>query len=733
MPSKSVAVIGAGPAGLVAAKTLLRVPGQAFDVTVFERKSRVGGMWAVEVGEDGGIVNPEMPTNLSRFTVSFGDLDWRAVHLPSLPMFPRAWQVGRYLKTYTDRYIPSESIKLGSTVKSVEMVGEAESARYRVQWSRTACEEKHSGEDYEEAVFDHLIVASGFFSKPRPSSGKNPPSKLIHSSQFRHVSQILPQAHPDGNIVVFGGGMSGGEAAANIAFQISDSKHSPQSELDLSGCKLFHVVPRPFYPLPTHLPVNPALDADLVNPAPTFVPLDLTMFDLSRRPEGHIKPSNGLTPPERAEKSHSYLRSISGWREHELPRALIHTDQQKKSPSVVAISDTYSGFVLSTDIQTLAGRVVDVSSDEQGKTKITITGGVEGETTTIDSVVAIVDAAGFEPHGALDWMSDGIKSKLEYDSTSNRLPVLLHHHSVDNELLPTLGFVGFYEGPYWGVMEMQARYLARKWSAQSGVNVAQNFESEHERLRNLRQAIALRASDVPQYVMSDYPGLIEGFAQELGITRDDLGGCKRRGPPTAARYSTDEDDRRQSQDVCREIDQVLDSAESSRKFVSAAAFRALQGHWRVRRQLHSFLAGFPSGTFEGTADFLPRRPTDLEAAAEYLYVEDGTLTTEAGLTLRANKRYAYRYSEAADLISAWFVKEDGKSVDYLFNEIQFRARPKGHSGGWLAKGSSHLCEPDMYETDYEFKFRGAALDSFDIKYVVKGPRKDYISTTTFQR
>ncbi|KAK3044105.1 hypothetical protein LTS18_002169, partial [Coniosporium uncinatum] len=53
--------------------------------------------------------------------------------------------------------------------------------------------------------------------------------------------------------------------------------------------------------------------------------------------------------------------------------------------------------------------------------------------------------------------------------------------------------------------------------------------------------------------------------------------------------------------------------------------------------------------------------------------------------------------------------------------------------GWKARGSSHLCEADMYETEYEFRFRGVAVEGFDIRYVVKGPRKDYISTTTFKR
>ena len=55
-----------------------------------------------------------MPTNLSRFTVSFSDLAWQSVNLArdpdgaegsngnggALPLYPKAWQVGRYLEEY---------------------------------------------------------------------------------------------------------------------------------------------------------------------------------------------------------------------------------------------------------------------------------------------------------------------------------------------------------------------------------------------------------------------------------------------------------------------------------------------------------------------------------------------------------------------------------------------------------------------------------------------------------
>jgi hypothetical protein len=76
-----------------------------------------------------------MRTNLSRFTVSFSDLAWESVlGTADAPMFPQAWQVGRYLETYAERYLPDEVVRLGCEVVHAvrEVVGGR--PRWTVQW-----------------------------------------------------------------------------------------------------------------------------------------------------------------------------------------------------------------------------------------------------------------------------------------------------------------------------------------------------------------------------------------------------------------------------------------------------------------------------------------------------------------------------------------------------------------------------------------------------------------------
>lgn len=88
-----------------------------------------------------------MRTNLSRFTVSFADLAWESVlggadgdgdvdagigaGAVEGAMFPQAWQVGRYLGSYAERFLRRGIVRFGRTV--VRTV-RGEEGRWMVQW-----------------------------------------------------------------------------------------------------------------------------------------------------------------------------------------------------------------------------------------------------------------------------------------------------------------------------------------------------------------------------------------------------------------------------------------------------------------------------------------------------------------------------------------------------------------------------------------------------------------------
>lgn len=203
---KSVAIIGAGPAGLVAAKTFLHsYPKDTFSVSVFERAKTVGGLWAVESNH--GMINPEMRTNLSQFTVCFSDLAWDALDLQS-NIYPKAWQVNRYLDCYAQRFIPVGTIAFQTYVKTVE--------RIQLGWRLTTVDLESQMEKLD--IFDYLIIASGLFSEPRPLKcgldGVDASFPILHSSQYRNLGDLSSQQLSQGKVLVVGGSHSGAEVAA---------------------------------------------------------------------------------------------------------------------------------------------------------------------------------------------------------------------------------------------------------------------------------------------------------------------------------------------------------------------------------------------------------------------------------------------------------------------------------------------------------------------------------------
>lgn len=364
---KSVCIIGAGPAGLVAAKTFLQKGG--YTVTVFETADRVGGMWRAQPGEHGDKCSPEMRTNLSRFTVAFSDLAWSSVDLShpknassqSLPpTFPKAWQVGRYLAKYAEKFGVDSKVMYNKRISRAHPIGDYS------RWEVTSIDQVSKEQNTQ--TFDYLVVASGFFDRPTHSLSSPAASKktVQHSSQFRTLSGLSESA---GTVAIIGGGISGSEAAAQAAFQISSAKHSPGKEKPIhANSTIYHIINRPFYCLPRYIPQETATKSAPNAPAPCFLPLDLVLYNLSRRGGGDITAAISTVPPEKAEQGHQFLRSMIGGDQAETGHsALVYGTTQIGYPAYTGITDTYLEFVRSGVIVPVQGWVTGVEEDAHGR------------------------------------------------------------------------------------------------------------------------------------------------------------------------------------------------------------------------------------------------------------------------------------------------------------------------------------------------------------------------------
>jgi dimethylaniline monooxygenase (N-oxide forming) len=138
--TRSVAVVGAGPGGLIAARWLLS---QGFEPTIFEQAPMLGGQWAGLDGCSG--VWPAMYTNSSRTVTAFSDLEHETDHayLPNREILD-------YLHRYAETFGLTSRIRLGTRVELISRDGTG--------W--LMC---HAGMNER---FERVVVASGRFHAP---------------------------------------------------------------------------------------------------------------------------------------------------------------------------------------------------------------------------------------------------------------------------------------------------------------------------------------------------------------------------------------------------------------------------------------------------------------------------------------------------------------------------------------------------------------------------------------
>jgi cation diffusion facilitator CzcD-associated flavoprotein CzcO len=187
----SVAVIGAGPGGLVAARWLLS---QGFEPTIFERAPMLGGQWTGLDGRSG--VWPTMHTNTSRILTAFSDLD----HGTDV-VYPSGRDILDYLHRYAEAFDLVSRIRFGTHVDVL--------SRGDDEWLV-----RHSGTIER---FDRVVVATGRFQSPAvptvPGLDTFTGSAGITSTyQYRG-----PEPYRGKRVLVAGGAISAMEIAAEVA------------------------------------------------------------------------------------------------------------------------------------------------------------------------------------------------------------------------------------------------------------------------------------------------------------------------------------------------------------------------------------------------------------------------------------------------------------------------------------------------------------------------------------
>lgn len=142
----AVAVIGAGPGGLVAARWLIA---QGFAPVIFDAADHLGGQW--NTGADGSGTWRHMRTNTSRVLSAFSDLD----HAPGTATYPTQGQMLAYLDRYAASFGLTARLRLGTRVEHLERAAEG-------GWRITS----QQGEVRHDEVFARVVIATGRHRTP---------------------------------------------------------------------------------------------------------------------------------------------------------------------------------------------------------------------------------------------------------------------------------------------------------------------------------------------------------------------------------------------------------------------------------------------------------------------------------------------------------------------------------------------------------------------------------------
>ncbi|KAI1902796.1 hypothetical protein AGOR_G00019750 [Albula goreensis] len=210
-----VAVVGAGAAGLCAARHVLALQ-HAFDPpVVYELTAQVGGTWVYEerVGcyDNGHPIHSSMyrnlRTNLPKEVMMFPDFPFD----PLLPSFLPHQEVLRYLQSYSQHYGVTPHIRFETAVEEVKPVT-METGEGKVTWEVTS-----SGGRYgrRTETFDAIFVCTGHYSDPYlPSIPglEHFKGTLLHSHSYRKPEHFTGQS-----VVVLGAGASGLDISIELA------------------------------------------------------------------------------------------------------------------------------------------------------------------------------------------------------------------------------------------------------------------------------------------------------------------------------------------------------------------------------------------------------------------------------------------------------------------------------------------------------------------------------------
>lgn len=213
---RPIALIGAGPSGLAAARNLQKA---SLAFQGFEAHTDVGGLWNID--------NPRSTVYHSAHLIS----SKRTTEFAEFPMggtvadYPSHRELRDYFTAFADHFDLRRHFRFGARVQKVEPLDESAAPPWRVTWTGA------DGATHSE-VFGGVVIANGTLAEPSlPEFDGRFDGELMHTAAYKH-----PQLFTGKRVLVVGAGNSGCDIAV-------DAVHYARS-VDLSVRRGYYFVPK---------------------------------------------------------------------------------------------------------------------------------------------------------------------------------------------------------------------------------------------------------------------------------------------------------------------------------------------------------------------------------------------------------------------------------------------------------------------------------------------------------
>ena len=193
----SVAVIGAGPQGLVTAKNLVE---EGFQVTIFEARPSIGGLWQYREDAKWTSVLPSTLGNVSKYRNCFTDYPAQ----DDAPLHMRSRQTMDYIGCYATKFGLGKYVQLDTRVK--EVLRSANGQQWQLRLSKTGA--------VETLAFDKVVLTTGInnlSNMPELVGRELFKGTISHSQAFKKASDYEGKS-----VLVLGAGTTAADTACEL-------------------------------------------------------------------------------------------------------------------------------------------------------------------------------------------------------------------------------------------------------------------------------------------------------------------------------------------------------------------------------------------------------------------------------------------------------------------------------------------------------------------------------------